>query len=840
MFLYTIRKTKPVSETYVCEVAKFENIEFTLNFEGSENVQLKDGETKNKTQATVQISAFERVEVATALVRDPYQPTTLKVSYSISSLPFDGRTLLVLRTSDDSEVKTSTANCENLDLGHHYRTPKALHSILKEFSIMFLDRSFKPCLIPNFCEKENYLEQFPVPIVWRRAHYFMEEDYQVFRRGRELQPIVNTRDLRRSVLDTAWIISALACLGERPDVLDSKVFRVQSRTPFSNRNGSTGLFHLCLYVGGIPRTLVVDDFFPCAPNAGPIGVRSHRNELWASLCEKACAKQYGSYRRLERGWVSEALASLTGCPTSVYYFHENNRSNLTLTWEETKDSFRNGALMAFSAAGEDPWTAPRTKRNAVLNNGLRRGYSYPVIKVVETRFKQKLICLRNAWSKEPWRGKYAPGKSVWDEDNVRAETDMPSTGLCGNEENTFWVTFEEVFQNFASLSICRISARANKIWREFRRRGFFSYDVTSRDLNSRVQTNLYLLELASEADVWISLQQSSSRSKAHALFGMIDFGLTVLTLGDTGTYEVVQDAYTGCAVVRDQMLKLHLQAGRYVVVPVSTGTKFAARAGRVERSRKGSTSSLRKNSSRGDFVSNAQKTNLCLEEMFERLDADMDEVLNREELDAFMLVSEGKHLEDNAFEWLQNNFAFHNGGLTREGFLSLYSYLLDSCNGDTKVILKDLQFMGYNDFLELEHACTYTLSLHYESETEIAVSKQDFDPEAYSAALQLPILGYGDYEALGDDSGLRLYQLKATTGWGVSFMIENTSDRTYVAKMDCHGSQNVDTHNGKLEKTLSVPGKQSRIVQHIVPRVIAPWNWSYRMEWESTTFMNRS
>ena len=71
-------------------------------------------------------------------------------------------------------------------------------------------------------------------------------------------------------------------------------------------------------------------------------------------------------------------------------------------------------------------------------------------------------------------------------------------------------------------------------------------------------------------------------------------------------------------------------------------------------------------------------------------------------------------------------------------------------------------------------------------------------------------------------------------------MIENTSDRTYVAKMDCHGSQNVDTHNGKLEKTLSVPGKQSRIVQHIVPRVIAPWNWSYRMEWESTTFMNRS
>ena len=57
----------------------------------------------------------------------------------LSSLPFDGRTLLVLRTSDDSEVKTSTANCENLDLGHHYRTPKALHSILKEF-IFFLPK----------------------------------------------------------------------------------------------------------------------------------------------------------------------------------------------------------------------------------------------------------------------------------------------------------------------------------------------------------------------------------------------------------------------------------------------------------------------------------------------------------------------------------------------------------------------------------------------------------------------------------------------------------------------------------------------------------------------------
>ena len=34
------------------------------------------------------------------------------------------------------------------------------------------------------------------------------------------------------------------------------------------------------------------------------------------------------------------------------------------------------------------------------------------------------------------------------------------------------------------------------------------------------------------------------------------------------------------------------------------------------------------------------------------VDGDMDEVLNREKLDAFMLVSKVKHLEDDAFEWL--------------------------------------------------------------------------------------------------------------------------------------------------------------------------------------------
>ena len=75
-----------------------------------------------------------------------------------------------------------------------------------------------------------------------------------------------------------------------------------------------------LYPNGEPRIIVVDDRFP---------YDTHRErwafsrcdktpEIWVLLLEKAFAKLYGSYQRIQGGAPSDALSQLTGCPTTQH------------------------------------------------------------------------------------------------------------------------------------------------------------------------------------------------------------------------------------------------------------------------------------------------------------------------------------------------------------------------------------------------------------------------------------------------------------------------------------------------------------------------------------------
>jgi hypothetical protein len=68
--------------------------------------------------------------------------------------------------------------------------------------------------------------------------------------------------------------------------------------------------------------VTVDDYFPCTADGGPIFSRSHGNELWVLLLEKAYAKIHGNYYTLRGGFANEGMMDLTGSPTESFDFED--------------------------------------------------------------------------------------------------------------------------------------------------------------------------------------------------------------------------------------------------------------------------------------------------------------------------------------------------------------------------------------------------------------------------------------------------------------------------------------------------------------------------------------
>lgn len=87
--------------------------------------------------------------------------------------------------------------------------------------------------------------------------------------------------------------------------------------------------------------------------------RSHGNELWVLLLEKAYAKIHGCYKNLTGGKPYQALMDLTGCPTMSLNLSESKVKDLINTgkiWNLIKHFDEEGYLMTGGTPGEDMWT----------------------------------------------------------------------------------------------------------------------------------------------------------------------------------------------------------------------------------------------------------------------------------------------------------------------------------------------------------------------------------------------------------------------------------------------------------------------------------------------------
>jgi len=174
-------------------------------------------------------------------------------------------------------------------------------------------------------------------------------------------------DVDQGDLGDCWLMAGAAAVAHQ----DAEY--IQSRIS----KNAAGTFNVKLG----DKTEVVTATFPNAGYADATpGTQS--DTLWAALVEKAYAQQAGGYGKLDGGNSGDAMAKLTGKPSTT----------TNITWFTTADSLYN--TLKAGKDGDHPMTFDTKSSGAV--DPLHDNHAYAVLDVYE-RDGQKYVKVYNPW-----------------------------------------------------------------------------------------------------------------------------------------------------------------------------------------------------------------------------------------------------------------------------------------------------------------------------------------------------------------------------------------------------------------------------------------------------------
>jgi len=193
--------------------------------------------------------------------------------------------------------------------------------------------------------------------------------------------------------------------------------------------------------------------------------KPHGNETWAMLMEKAFAKMYGNYSRLEGGQMHWALTAITGNPAVTFtrdFLHGRSEWSANYSSRDLLDddeffkfllrTWRNGAFICCALI------APADKK------GLIDGHAYSVLKLrtvhrrVGSRDTFRMVQIRNPHGGGEWKGPWSDNSSAW-RDHPYVASKLQSDL---QEDGTFWMQWEDfvVFWKSVHIVDCATNIRA--------------------------------------------------------------------------------------------------------------------------------------------------------------------------------------------------------------------------------------------------------------------------------------------------------------------------------------------------------------------------------------------
>ena len=704
-------------------------ISITIDITGSTGVTIE--QSPGSPTFSLVIPSKQTLELATLSLEANWH---IEAKYRISLKPVDSEAFMKLLADEKRRLDAAAQTCRSLILTNSIST--LTPSLLQSKGLdCFVDPFFPPSSESIFKGAEQI--KLDVVVHWRRPTQFFTGPYDVFLE--EIEP----NDIKQGQLGDCWLECAISSLAERPQLV--------RRLFLTPQCSEEGIYRLRICKDGEWREVTIDDYFPCFPNDKPIFSRSHGNELWVMLLEKAYAKLVGSYMRLRGGWAHEGMSDLTGCPTTTYEFETT--ADKEFLWRKILAMDVKGALIAAATPGQDMWTEARRPEH---EGGLVPGHAYTVISAKEV-LGNRLLNIRNPWGQFEWSGDWSDRSAKWTEAMKAA-----LNPILDENDGTFWMNYADFLKYFVNVSFCYTEP-----FYEARLKGKFIRVQTTDGRSFCLSKFYYCLRITEKTRLFLGLHQDDKRNiGVFTRRRPLDLSLIVFKRDAARTPQLYH--YEPMKIERMLEVELNLDPGEYIVVPKTSGCALSRP---LDARPEGKT-----------LLENQHLSMLAestFRDIFRKFDLMVSQDLNNEELQA---IFETGGVSSTDFQQFRQEKP-----LQIEGFLDLMEKL--TIQKGENFMFGFLERHGYDRDLYSVKSRVFMLTIHSERQVELEV-RDNIRSNLTNIGLVEHIKRNGEVKFQNDMGmfyALREQDYDGTIG---TYMVVNKQQRQIKVTVDVTGCQN--------------------------------------------------